>query len=208
MHSFQTAALLAGSLLLGAQAQQLFYPINISAVPLDTRTQWCLAQLTSCPLLCDQNNGTDAATTASNDCDPSTLDFHCVCGNGLSPNASQYSQTIPYFECQEYGNECVANCNGNSACQSDCRNNNPCGAQNPIRVNATSTTSSTSSPTGTDASTSGSGSAVVFNPFGSTSSPSSDSGHKNGAQTAINVGRSYGLAMVFTGLFAGFALML
>lgn len=207
MHSFQTAAIVAGSLLLGlqVQAQQLYYPINITNVPMSTRTYWCQSQLTQCPLLCLQNNGTDASKTTTNDCDPESLDFHCVCGNGISPNASEYSQTIPYFECQEYGNECVANCGGDSSCQSACRDKNPCGAQDPKRVNATST-SSTAAPSGTDGS-SGSGTPTVFKPFGGSTS-ASDSGKKNGAQAALEVGRSYGLAMVFTGLFAGFALIL
>jgi len=203
MPSFKTSiALIAGSLFLGAHAQ-LSYPINITAVPLDIRQQWCESQLTACPLLCDQNNGT-GATTVSNNCDPTTLVFNCVCGNGLSPNASEYSQTIPYFECQEYGNECVAACDGLQSCQSDCRNNNPCGAQNPTRVNLTSS-SSTSGATGSPTSSG----PAVFNGFGgSSSSSSSSSSKKGGAQAAVDVGRSYGLAIVFTGLFAGFALIL
>lgn len=217
MPSFKNSvALVAGSLLLSVQAQQLYYPINITAVPLSTRTYWCQSQLTACPLLCLQNNGTTDSTTTANDCDPTTLDFDCVCGNGLSPNASEYSQTIPYFECQEYGNECVANCGGDTSCESDCRTQNPCGAQNPTRVNVTSTTSSTTGPT---SGASASGSAVVFNGFGgasstptsgssSSGSSSGSSSSKSGAQAAVEVGRSYGLAIVFTGLFAGFAMIL
>ncbi|KAH8813180.1 hypothetical protein F5884DRAFT_787651 [Xylogone sp. PMI_703] len=206
MRSFQTAAIIAGSLLLGAQAQ-LSYPINITAVPIATRTQWCQSQLVQCPLLCLQNNGTDASKTSANDCDPETLDFHCVCGNGISPNASQYSQTIPYFECQEYGNECVAGCGGDSSCQSDCRDNNPCGAQNPTRVNVTST-SSTVGPTGTNGAPSSTSSNQVFDGFGSSGSSNNNNNKGNAAPATIELGRSYGLAIVFTGLFAGFALVL
>src|SRR5271163_1563967 len=99
------------------------------------------------------------------DLEQTTLDFDCVCGNGQSPNASEYSQTIPYFECQEYGDQCVAACNGDSTCQGACRDNNPCGAQNPTRVNVTSTSSAMSSttlPAGASSGTAG----VVFTGLG------------------------------------------
>jgi len=205
MHSFKTsAALVAGTLLLGAQAQ---YSINASSVPIATRTQWCQAQLTECPLLCLQLPGS-SSTTEANDCDPTDLTYDCICGNGLSPNASEYSQTLPYFICTEYGTQCVAACNGETACQSACLQDHPCGAQDPTRVNVTST-SSTMAATGT-AGSAASG-AVVYTGLGgvataaATSTPSSK---KSGAQAALDIGRSYGLGIVAAGVFAGFALII
>lgn len=111
--------------------------------------------------------------------------------------------------CQEYGNQCVAQCGGNTACESSCRVDHPCGAQNPTRVNASTSTSATASATGgTSKGTDG----VVYNGLGgagATSTSASSSGNKkNGGQTALDLGRSYGLAVVFTGLFAGFALVM
>ena len=72
-----------------------------------------------------------------NDCDPETLTYGCVCGNGLQPNVSEYSLTIPYFTCTEWGNQCVERCEGDSACASSCRQDHPCGALNPTRENKT-----------------------------------------------------------------------
>ncbi|KAF2099889.1 hypothetical protein NA57DRAFT_75392 [Rhizodiscina lignyota] len=195
--------------------------IDPSSIDLDIRQQWCTAQQTSCPLLCLQYPGDNAATTA-NDCDAKTLDFDCVCWNGQSPNASQYSQTIPYFECTEFANQCVTGCGQDNACSSACRSDHPCGAQNPKRVN-TSTITSTHSKTATSGSsaTGSDASATQFATLGG-SSPSasggSDSGSdgqgsggvsgNSGTALMIDVGRTYGLALVLGGVFAGFALVL
>ena len=68
--------------------------------------------------------------------------------------------------------------------------------------------SSTTLPAGASSGTAG----VVFTGLGgavatATSSSSSDS-KKSSAQAALDLGRSYGLIAVFTGLFAGFALVM
>jgi len=53
---------------------------------------------------------------------------------------------------------------------------------------------------------------VVFTGLGggavATAAAGSDDSKKGGAQTALDLGRSYGLAVVFAGLFAGFALVM
>lgn len=60
-------------------------------------------------------------TTEQNDCDSDALTYTCVCENGVAPNITEYSQTLPYFICQQWGNTCVENCNGDNSCQSACR---------------------------------------------------------------------------------------
>ena len=73
--------------------------------------------------------------------------------------------------------------------------------------------SSTALPAGATSGTAG----VVFNGLGGAAatttqggsgSQSTDPAKKNGSQTALDLGRSYGLAVVFAGLFAGFALVM
>jgi hypothetical protein len=209
-HSTISAALLATALFSVCGRAQQQYSIDPNSVPIATRDEWCQSQQTSCPLLCLQLPGASGSTT-ENSCDPTTLVFSCVCGNGLTPNASEYSQTIPFFECQEYGNQCVTACNGDTTCQAACRDDNPCGAQNPTRVNVTTTSSAMSSttlPAGASSGTAG----VVYTGLGGaaatqTSSSSSDT-KKSNAQAALDLGRSYGLIAVFTGIFAGFALVI
>lgn len=169
--------------------------------------QWCTAQISSCPLICLQEDAATAATEA-NTCDADNLTYNCVCDNGLSPNASMYSQTLPYFICTQNNEVCVDNCaNGNSACASACREDHPCGAQNPTRVNTS--TISTMSATGSSSAT---GSDAVYTGFGgdsaeSTSSSSSDSSSA-ATRMVLNAGEMYGLAVVGAGIFTGFTLFL
>lgn len=201
-----SAAVLASALLTVVKSQASYY-IDPSTVPLSTRDSWCTSQITSCPLLCLQLPG-NSATTEENDCDPNTLTYDCICGNGLTPNASEYSQTLPYFLCTEYGDECVAGCNGDTACQSACRDDHPCGAQNPTLVNVTSTSSTATATTLPAGATSNSAGVVYTGIGGATTTGTSSSTTKSSAQHALDLGRSYGLVVMFAGLFAGFALVM
>ncbi|KAK6583382.1 hypothetical protein PZA11_004458 [Diplocarpon coronariae] len=209
MPSVKTSAAVVATAFFAMNANsQAVYTIDPNSVSLSIRQGWCNSQQSTCPLLCLQLQG-DSSTTEANDCDADSLAYDCICGNGLTPNLTEYSQTLPYFTCTEYGSQCVAACNGNSQCQSACRDDHPCGAQNPTRVNlSTVTTSSTKSPAGA---TNG----VVYNGLGdagattaSSSSDAKETGTKSGSEMALNAGRSYGLAVVFAGIFAGFALVL
>jgi len=201
MLSFKkSAVVVATAFFTLGQAQ---YSIDPNSVPIGTRDGWCTTQKQSCPLLCTQVQG-GSSTTASNNCYPDSLTYTCVCGNGISPNASQYSQTLPYFICSEFGTQCVAACNGNTQCQSACRSDHPCGAQDPVRVN-TSTSSTMPSTTAAG----GAGSTQVFTGLGgAAATTTSASGKKSDAQSVLDMGRSYGLAVVFTGIFTGFALVM
>ncbi|KAA6415292.1 MAG: hypothetical protein FRX48_00007 [Lasallia pustulata] len=183
--------------------------IDPNSVPLSTRQQWCNDQMSSCPLICLQLPGTTASPEANN-CNATALTYSCVCSNGLQPNSSQYSQTLPYYLCTESNNQCVSNCTGDSACQSACRTSHPCGAQSPVRVTTTSTTD-TMSATTTD------GNAVFTTPggvvytgyVGSAATTTAASGQKRNANSlAIGLGQTYGVAVVFAGFLVGFACML
>ncbi|KAI9785834.1 MAG: hypothetical protein M1816_008226 [Peltula sp. TS41687] len=157
-----------------------------------------------------------SATNASTFQTHSTLEYQCVCYSGQVPNASEYSQTIPYYTCTESNNQCVNRCAGSSSCQSACRENNPCGAKNPTRVNTSTITtmSSTSTAAGASSQTTGgtSGTAssgdAVYTTFGGTLPSSSAVNGQNAGSMAVELGRSYGLAAVAGGIFAGFALLL
>ncbi|KAG9938549.1 hypothetical protein KCV05_g97, partial [Aureobasidium melanogenum] len=96
--------------LASAQSQ---YTINVTAVPEATRDTWCTNQQNACPLICLQT-AANSSDTIENDCDPDTLDYSCICANNVAPNASEYSQTIPYYICTEWGTECISGCGGNT----------------------------------------------------------------------------------------------
>ncbi|KFZ13232.1 hypothetical protein V501_03801 [Pseudogymnoascus sp. VKM F-4519 (FW-2642)] len=189
-----------------AVAAQEQYTIVPSTVPITTRDVWCNDQRSTCPLLCTQFPG-GSLTTAANECDAGTLTFDCTCVNGLSPNMTEYSLTIPFHICIEWGQQCVAECGGVSTCQAACTEDHPCGAQDPPRVNTTSTT--TSGAPGA-ASTTDSDPAVQSG-FGSGSGSDTTEGTStfpNAARAALDTGRSYGLSIVFTGIFAAFGFVM
>jgi len=141
----------------------------------------------------------------------STLAYSCVCSNGQQPNASQYSQTIPYYECTEAANQCVNNCAaGDSSCQSACRTDHPCGAQSPIRVNTSTISTMAATTTGAGASGTADSTATgnVYTGFGGQPTGSSKSGAPATQALAIGFGRAYGLIMVLGGVMGGFMFML
>lgn len=190
MPSFKTTFVLAATML-SASAQ---YSIDPNSVPLATRQSWCQSQTATCPELCRQINST---YYTQNSCDAASLTYACVCGNGQTPNVNEYSLTLPYFICTEYGTQCVAACKSDNTCASACRQNHPCGAQDPVRINATTATTSA-----TTSATAGSASETVYNGFGDGSSSPKSAGN-----LVIDSGAGYGFAVLFAGVLAGFALL-
>jgi len=75
-----------------------------------------------------------------------------------------------------------------------------------------STISSTMGPTGSGAangaSTTGAGTAVYTGFGGAAATTTAAGGNKGAAATAMDLSQSYGLAVIFAGLFAGFAIVL
>ncbi|KAI9367469.1 hypothetical protein BJX61DRAFT_303408 [Aspergillus egyptiacus] len=177
-----------------AHCQSAAAPIDPQDIDEGIREQWCIDQTASCPLLCFQMHAGE--NPVSNSCDKDTLQYSCVCGNNQSPNASEYSQTIPYYLCTERNNRCVAACaQGDSSCQTECRTSNPCGAQNPKKINVTSTAATT--PTNTHTSTE-----TSLAPF--TGLPNDD----NAAPALGDMSQVYGLFAVLGAFSAGFAILL
>ncbi|RMY66800.1 hypothetical protein D0862_15154 [Hortaea werneckii] len=232
-----TAILLATSTLLPTLSAQQNYAIDPNSVDDSTKRTWCTNQQTQCPLICTQTTPSHSADTQTNTCDPTSLTYACICANGQSPNISEYSQTLPYYICQAWTNQCVANCaQADNACASSCRADHPCGALNPTRVN-TSSVSSTMSKTsggsgGADATTTGGD--TVYTGFGGDSAAAATSGSAeegsdgegeaeasgNSAArgsgmpvvflrtAALGVGQTFGFLGVVGGLVGGVAVLL
>jgi len=181
------------------------YSIDPNSVDQSTRDYWCSQNTAQCPLICLQQPGVTSMTTQQNSCDSDNLTYQCVCDNGLSPNITQYSQTLPYFICQQWGNNCVSNCNGDNTCQSKCRQDHPCGAQSPFKGNTSlpTTMSSTAAPSGSATNT------VPVTGFGG-ASPTGGSGSssKGDANSIFMPNAGLGLAALFSSVFFGFAVLL
>ncbi|KAI1157345.1 hypothetical protein F5B18DRAFT_217303 [Nemania serpens] len=186
MVSLNSVLATATLLLASVQAEQV-YTIDPTTVPLSTRDNWCDQERSTCPIICQQ---LPPGGFQVNDCDPLTLTYGCICENGMSPNLSEYSLTLPFFICQEWGNQCVTGCGSDSSCSSDCRQNHPCGALNPTRVNKT-TSSSVSTPSATGASATPSA-GQVFDGLGGDDSSNSDSGSDSKPNNAASSLLQYG----------------
>ncbi|RGP57646.1 cdp-alcohol phosphatidyltransferase protein [Fusarium sporotrichioides] len=182
------------------------YVIDPESVPLSLRKVWCQNEIETCPMICGQTSKGD---TKVNECNPKTLTYGCICGDGKQPNVSEYSLTLPFYVCQEWGNQCVTDCGGSASCASDCRENNPCGAEDPKKYNTTSTATGTGAVKAT-ASATDDGTTVYTDTPGSESndddSDSAASTKTNGA-AVIEVGRTWGLTIVLSTIFAGFAML-
>ncbi|KAI1077357.1 hypothetical protein F5B20DRAFT_272839 [Whalleya microplaca] len=121
------------------------YVIDPKSVSLTMKKKWCEDEKATCPLICKQ---TQPGTTLINTCDPEVLTYGCLCGDNLQPNVSEYSLTLPYYVCQEWGTQCVAGCGQDNACSASCREDHPCGALNPRRANTTSSASASATASG------------------------------------------------------------
>ncbi|ROV88803.1 hypothetical protein VSDG_08973 [Cytospora chrysosperma] len=172
------------------------YYIDPDSVSLSERESWCTSEINNCPPICQDQAQTGATV---NTCDPKTLTYGCLCADGTQPNVSEYSLTLPYFVCVEYGSQCVAACGSNNTCSGACRSDHPCGAQHPKTSNATATATAAS---GT-ASSSADATVIYSGPGGQTGSSSAASG-----PPSFETARLYGTAGML-GLFSlGFAYLL
>jgi len=148
------------------------------------RAQWCLSQRQTCPQLCP--NG----IASVNDCDPNLLTYTCTCASGPAPNVSDYQQTLPSLECDEWKKECIAastNLATNNFCLSFVCGNKTADA------GMTSTT-----PSSTAGASNG--------PATATSTPEPTAAHS--AAMALRAGRDYGTGLLALGLVSLFALFL
>lgn len=222
MKTFTISALASGALVSFASAQEQ-YQISPDSVSSSNREYWCQQQLTQCPLICLQPPS-ETPTTSANTCDADSLSYNCVCADGLRPNVTQYTQTLPFFICQEWGNQCVTACGTDNACSAACRQDHPCGAQDPIKPNS-STISSTMSASAS-ASQTGSSDAgattdaqggTVYSGFGRASSTGGSGeaqesaaaeGAGVGRAAALEAGHAFGLVALAGAFFGGFALVL
>jgi len=129
-----------------------------------------------------------------------TLTYGCICGGGIKPNITEYTLTLPYFTCTEWGTQCTKACGQDNACSANCLQNNTCGANPPPNKNQTSSTM-TSSAT---ASASATQSNQVFNGLnGATSTPSGT----NAASRMLESGSTFMFAAILGGIALGAGLV-
>lgn len=157
---FSAAAVVVLTSLLGSVSAQTYYSPNPDDIDLGTKQTWCSNQISACGLLClDQKSGGGF----TNDCDPETLQFQCICADNTVPNATEYTQTIPYFLCTYTVENCVQNCGQyDPTCAENCRTGRVCGATNPSRVTSTKSGSSPATTSAASAPSASNGDDVAF----------------------------------------------
>ncbi|KAJ5902356.1 hypothetical protein N7495_002884 [Penicillium taxi] len=105
---------------------------NIGLIDPQELTSWCLGERNVCPSVCQ-------GSTKQNSCDPSTLNFDCVCSDGTAPDMSQYMQSIPFYVCEASFGQCIDSHPNDAMGQEACKKASSCGTKN---ASATETTSS------------------------------------------------------------------
>jgi hypothetical protein len=135
-----------------------------------------------------------------NNTSQTTLDWTCTCINGNTPNFTDYTQTMPFYICQQWIANCVASNQGDAEAQFACRTV-VCGSTEPNSTesadedtpSSTSSASSSSATSGTPTSSGGASSAAATS---------------QGAAAALSVAKTYGTGILATGLLAIFGLAL
>jgi len=162
--------------------------VDPATVDPNYRLAWCRAQQNTCPLICPNGQAT------ANTCDSDTLEYTCTCASGATPNISDYGQTLPSLECDNWKGQCVNASANNLAGQNFCLSF-ICGSKN---ASASSAPGTTTGAGGASATTSGSAS-------GTSQTATTTS---KGAAAVIRAGQDYGTGALLLGVFAmfGFAL--
>jgi len=167
--------------------------VTPTTVDLPTRLSWCRAQQNTCPEICQNGQ------TSANACDPNALTYTCTCLTGPTGNISDYAQTLPSLECDNWKGQCTAAHPNDLAGQTFCQSF-VCGSKNATALVSSSSSSSASSGTASSTATAtGSGTAT-----GTAASTTSS----KAAAAAVKVAKEFGTAGVAFGLFAVFGLAL
>ncbi|KAK6538002.1 hypothetical protein TWF694_010895 [Orbilia ellipsospora] len=220
---FTTSVAVTLATILSSVSAQTYYVPDPKDIDLLTKQTWCSDQVASCGLLClDQNSGGGY----TNSCDPDDLSWQCVCADGTVPNATQYTQTIPYFICIDEVQGCVNNCpQADATCSQGCVNGKVCGATDPKKVTTTSKSGSNHAATSTGApaasGTSGSSNGGDDKPYdaptgtassqstgGSSSDDKSDDGKSNAASRLLSINGGAFSVMVLSFLCGSFVILL
>ncbi|KAM3414950.1 hypothetical protein BST61_g10090 [Cercospora zeina] len=166
--------------------------ITASEIPSSLRASWCRGQTIACPQIC-------GGRAETNECDSEQLTYDCSCPDGEPRNISDYTQTLPFFICEQWKTNCVLNHpddrDGQAACESV-----TCGTKNATEAEGGDSSSTASeSPTSTASSTAETGASQTTGTE-SSATPSQSEG------AAIHLAQNYGTGILVTGLLAVFGL--
>ncbi|KAJ5658183.1 uncharacterized protein N7484_001832 [Penicillium longicatenatum] len=122
---------------------------NLGLVKPDELNSWCQGQRNQCPAICKGD-------TKQNTCDPSTLQFSCICADGKTADVTPYIQTVPFYVCEANYGQCVDAHPNDAMGQEACKKAAKCGNKNATAIMSTSSSMTATSTltmataTGTD----------------------------------------------------------
>ncbi|KIW72582.1 hypothetical protein, variant [Phialophora macrospora] len=169
-------------------ATQAFNPAGIDST---TAFNWCHAQLNTCPQIC-------GGAASQNQCDQTSFTYTCICANGTVPDCTAFTQTLPFFICQETYSQCIDAHPNDAQGQQTCTDNMQCGTRNAT-AEAIAQTSAAEASSATSTSTSASPTAAASTGGGSATSTSASA---TGASSSPNVAAVAISQQVVTGAFA------
>lgn len=123
---------------MGSTQQDL--TIEPNSVGLALRQSWCRANIATCPRVCP-----DGIITR-NTCDANNLSYECTCKTGSDPNLAEYKETLPFFVCQTWRDQCVARNPNDLESQTACLEVE-CGNKNATDAVSTSSSMASATPT-------------------------------------------------------------
>ncbi|RMJ20839.1 hypothetical protein PHISP_08289 [Aspergillus sp. HF37] len=198
-------SLAVSALVASVAANNYTFPpgFNLNLVDMGARSSWCAAQRNVCPKICD-------GFAVDNTCDPTTLDFKCVCGDSGPANVEEYIQTVPFFVCMEDFGQCINANERDQMAQEKCKKQkqNNCPTKNATADSASTTTSSASS---TAAATMSETATTTLNKgegSSATSASSSSAATTTTANAAVLLAQEYSTGLLATALFAALRLAL
>ncbi|EPS25950.1 hypothetical protein POX_c04325 [Penicillium oxalicum] len=170
---------------------------NLGLVDSSTKSSWCEGQRNTCPQIC-------GGAASQNTCIDATLQFNCVCVDGSQPNVTAYQTTIPFYVCNAYIGQCLANNAGQLDAQEACKEVQ-CGNKNATDSSSSSSSSSSSTTAASSSASSestGTASSTMIAAVSATDA-SMTASSSAAATTTHNAAPIVGLEGYSTGIMAG-----
>lgn len=92
------------------------YTVDPEQIDTSTRVNWCDSQFNTCNQLCNVGGG----GTKTDRCEPSTLEYTCLCNNGTAPGLEYYEDSMEYNKCKYRYSLCIVDNEGSQADQALC----------------------------------------------------------------------------------------
>ncbi|KAK2768753.1 hypothetical protein FQN54_000609 [Arachnomyces sp. PD_36] len=146
---FSSVSLFTLSMLSSRIAAQYQAPsgFNPGLVNPDELITWCIGQQNACPQVC-------GGDFSKNECSTETFTFTCECGDGTTPDMTEYKDTLPYYICEATFAQCIEANASDADAQETCKENRDCGSKDASKAETPSETTSSASGMATETKTS------------------------------------------------------